>query len=159
MSDAIYNAYGDLAKPPSENQVHRGYIQHASLVPFKLVPPTKSPPGRKHTIEPSKNKNMASSATYYGLALNAVPTHTDIVIKTQEAINLYDELNWKEHVEDLMSQELTVKEKLAKYQADKQNKFDAKGAKLDDKKLKSTEDKIAQCETNLATLVRGVEKT
>ena len=159
MSDAIYNAYGDLAKPPTENQVHRGYIQHASLVPFKLVPPTKNPQGRKYTIEPSKNKNMASSATYYGLALNTVPTHTDIVIKTQEAINLYDELNWKEHVEDLLSQELTIEEKLAKFQADKQNKFDAKGAKLDKKELKSIEDKIKQCEATRDNLVKGVEKT
>ena len=159
MSEEIYNAYGDLAKPPTENQVHRGYIQNSSSVPFKLVPPPKSHSGRKYTIEASKNKSMASSLTYYGLALNAVPTHTQIVIKTQEALNLFEELCWNDHVEDLKSQMLKIEEKLAKFKADKLNKFDAKGAKLNDKKLKSTEEKITQCEANLATLLQGVEKT
>lgn len=160
MSEEIYNAYCDLAKPPTENQVHRGYIKNKSSVPFTLVPPThKSQNGRRYTIEASKNKGMASAITYYGLPINAVPTHTQIVIKTQEALNLFDELCWNEHVEDLKSQELKLEEKLAKFKADKLNKFDAKGAKLNDKKLKSTEEKITQCEANLATLLQGVEKT
>ena len=160
MSEEIYNAYFDLAKPPTEQQVQRGFIKNKSSVTFTLVPPShKLQNGRRYTIDPTRNKGMASSVTYYGLSLNAVPTHTHIVTKTQEALNLFDELRWNEQVEDLMSQELKNEEKLAKFKADKQNKFDAKGAPLSDRKLKQLDEKITQCESNIATLVQGVEKT
>ena len=156
----IYNSYYDLAKPPTEQQVQRGFVKNKPSVVFTLVPPThKLQNGRRYTIDATKNKGMASAITYHGLPSNAVPTHTHIVTKTQEALNLFDELRWNEHVEDLKSQELKNEEKLAKFKADKLNKFDAKGAKLTDKKLKSLDEKITQVEANLATLLQAVEKT
>jgi hypothetical protein len=160
--DSLYNAYYSLPKPPTEKQVQRGWVKNKPSVVFTMVPPSqKLAHGPKSVIDASKhqNKGMASSISYYALPANAVPTHTHIVWKTQELLNIIEELGWNEQVEDLQSQALRNEEKLAKFMADKQNKFDAKGASLSDKKLKSVDEKIAQCEANLSTLTQAIEKT